>query len=67
MKIEGAGGGGFLVNWLCSVIFVFEGAGEMDFSLIGCVLLFLFLKVLPEVDFLLIVYAMSFSLFFYVI
>ena len=64
MKIEGAGGGGFLVNWLCSVIFVFEGAGEMDFSLIGCVLLFLFLKVLPEVDFLLIVYAMSFLLFF---
>ena len=34
---------------------------EVDFF-VGCVLLFLFLKVLPEVDFLLIVYAMSFSL-----
>ena len=31
MKIEGAGGGGFLVNWLCSVIFVFEGAGGGGF------------------------------------
>ena len=47
-------------SWLCFVVFLFEGAGGGGFFLVGCVLLFLFLKALVEleVDFSLIGYAL---------
>ena len=61
-------------SWLCFVVFLFEGAGGGGFFLVGCVLLFLFLKALVEleVDFSLIGYALllllvSFLLLFFVI